>query len=220
MQDNKAIYIMFSSTACGTGRFIRFMTHGFYNHVSVSFDEDLRELYSFARRYRRAPFYGGFVRESGMRYLLKPTPVKVCCINVTDEHYEKIRQKIDFMMQNKENYLYNLASAAIYPFRRKMRVLSAYTCVEFAAHLLDIIGLECSRNKSGFCTIKDLEELLSDRIVFEDIFPEADVEVSWLDDTYNEKLGAIGTLRCTLKTNALLVKRMLIRSDKINIDKG
>ncbi len=213
MQGEKAIYIVFSSTHCGIGGFIRLITGGLYNHVSVSFDADLKELYSFARHYKRAPLYGGFVRESSMRYRIFATPIKVCRIDVGDNEYNEIHSKIDSMINNSDTYIYNLASAIAYPLKRKIHISSAFTCVEFAAYLLNLAGIENSENASGFCSIKNLEKLLEGNVIYEDIFPESELS-DWQNDTYNEHIGVVGAIKNTLKNNARLLKRIIIAPDK------
>ncbi len=213
MQSAKAVYIMFSSTHCGMGSFIRLMTGEFYNHVSVSFDENLSELYSFARIHKRTPLYAGFVHESCMRYRDFSTPVKVCKINLCSDDYEALQCKIDSMMHQKDSYIYNLASAIAYPLKHKISIGSAYTCVEFVSNLLEEIGLASYQNGSGFCSIKNLEALLDDYVIYEDIFPKIS-STDWQDDVFNEPLGVIGAVRCTLRNNARLVKRLLVRSSK------
>ncbi len=213
MKNERAIYIVFSSTHCGVGSFIRFVTGGFYNHVSVSFDENLSELYSFARFYKRVPLYGGFVHESGLRYRVFATPIKVCRVAVSDAEYNKVRSEINSMMDKKDTYIYNLASAAAYPLRRKIQVSNAFTCVEFAAYLLELVGVQNKENDSGFCSIENLEKLLENNVIYEDIFPESEIS-DWNDDVYNEKIGIFGAIKHTVRNNARLVKRMLISRDK------
>ncbi|MGN0978699.1 MAG: hypothetical protein ACI4PH_11640, partial [Faecousia sp.] len=69
MQDNpKYLYVLFSATPYRMGYWIRRVTGEPYNHVAIATEETLRELYAFARKYYRAPFYGGFVREHPSRY--------------------------------------------------------------------------------------------------------------------------------------------------------
>ena len=213
MQSQKSIFIVFSSTRCGVGRFIRFVTGGFYNHVSISFDENLRELYSFARFYRRVPLYAGFVQESGLRYRLFNTPIKVCKVELSDSEYEAVRDRIDSMMNHKDTYIYNLVSAAAFPLRHKIKICSAYTCVEFASHLLDLAGVENCENKSGFCSIKNLENLLANNVIYEDIIPQSEFD-DWQNDVFNEKIGVVGAIKYTLRNNARLVKRILVHSDR------
>lgn len=44
------LYVMVSRTDTGFARLIRRFTGCYYNHAAISFDCDLRQLYSFARR--------------------------------------------------------------------------------------------------------------------------------------------------------------------------
>ena len=62
------VYIVLSATPYRMGRWIRRATGEAYNHVSIATEESLTTLYSFARRYYRTPFHGGFVTETPDRY--------------------------------------------------------------------------------------------------------------------------------------------------------
>ena len=76
----KYIYIVFSATPYKMGSFIRHMLNNRYNHVALSFEEDLSEMYSFSRRHANTPFFGGIVHESFGRYEWNGdfSDIKVC----------------------------------------------------------------------------------------------------------------------------------------------
>ena len=78
------IYVVFSSTPYKIGKTIRMLTGEKYNHVSISLDAELTQMYSFARRYYKTPFYGGFVKESLSRYQLNQNKatIKICKMGV------------------------------------------------------------------------------------------------------------------------------------------
>ena len=50
------LYVMVSRTDTGFARLIRRFTGCYYNHAAISFDCDLRQLYSFARPDPGEPF--------------------------------------------------------------------------------------------------------------------------------------------------------------------
>lgn len=59
----KEIYIVLTQTSTLPSRAIRLYTHEPYAHASIAFDEELMEMYSFARRGIYNPFNAGFIRE-------------------------------------------------------------------------------------------------------------------------------------------------------------
>ena len=60
----KNVYILLTDTGSVLTTMIKHVTTNPYNHVSISFDEDLETLYSFGRKHPNNPFLGGFVKES------------------------------------------------------------------------------------------------------------------------------------------------------------
>lgn len=59
-QNKKKIYIIFSQNNTVLARIIKLITRNEYSHVSLSFDEKCRTMYSFGRKYDSNPFYGIF----------------------------------------------------------------------------------------------------------------------------------------------------------------
>ena len=57
------IYIVLTQTKTYPARAIRLYTQEPYAHASIAFDENLEEMYSFARRGVYNPFNAGFIRE-------------------------------------------------------------------------------------------------------------------------------------------------------------
>ena len=129
------IYIVFSGTVCKMGSFIRAVTHGRYNHMSVALDAELNEMYSFARLKRETPFCGGFVREGAERYRSAPgeasAEVSICRIPTDAAGYARVRARIDEMCRHPGFYVYNMFSAALVPLRKRVDVRDSFTCVEF-----------------------------------------------------------------------------------------
>lgn len=162
----KDIYIVFSATPYKIGKFIRFFTKAKFNHVSVSFDRNLFNAYTFARRYIDAPFFGRFIKDSPARYFYKnqPADVTVCKTEVDDGVFENMKAVCEKMYGENEEYLYNFFSATSYVFGRRVFIDKAFTCVEFAAYILSFADAEI--NKSGFYTVDGLFEVFKDRTVY------------------------------------------------------
>ncbi len=154
------------------GRFLRFFTGGKYNHVSVSSNRELTELYSFARRYRCAPLVGGFVKENPTRFSFddKRTEIMICEIPVSSERKSALMDRFAEMKREREKYIYNFFSAAAVPIRREIRVKDAYTCVEFAVQMLALVGYTLKGR--SYVGLDDLMGLLEKYKIYEGDFPE------------------------------------------------
>lgn len=166
------VYIVFSATPYRMGRFIRKFTGETYNHASIALDEELTQLYGFARRYYRTPFYGGFVKESLSRYLVneKATDIRVCRLPVSTEQYLALAQLLTGMYQERDRYLYNHLSAALAIFRYPAKVKDAYTCIEFCVRVLHDAGFDLDPQK--YYTVGQVESLLRPYAVYTGPMPQ------------------------------------------------
>ena len=68
-ETNYHLNIVASRTPSFLVQIIRLATKFKHNHVSISLNDDLVPLFSFARYNYNSPFHGGFVEESWLRYL-------------------------------------------------------------------------------------------------------------------------------------------------------
>ena len=160
------VYIVFSSTPYRIGKFIRRFTGETYNHVSISLDRELTQMYSFARRFYRTPFFGGFVRESRARYHLNgvPSQIKICSLSVSREDYEQLAERLAAMYERREHYLYNHLSVLTIPFHRLFLLKDAYVCSEFVAGQLQQLGMPL--NAKQYYSVGTLEKLLEDKVIY------------------------------------------------------
>lgn len=171
MEDQKYIYVLFSATPYRMGSMIRFVTGEPYNHVAIALEEDLSELYAFARRYYHTPFYGGFVTEYPYRYHHNgaTAQVRICRIPVTEAQLDALRQRVQTMDAQSHRYLYNHLSALTAPIHRKVNVRDAYTCAEFVVSVLSSLRLDFDIRR--FYTIGDIAEKLTPYHIYSGEFP-------------------------------------------------
>lgn len=162
----ESVYIVFSSTPYKIGKLIRRFTGESYNHVSISLDKELTRMYSFARRFYRTPFYGGFVKESRARYHLKgvPSQIKICRLAVSDEDHDALAKRLQVMYDRRDQYLYNHLSVVTIPFHRLVPLKDAYVCTEFVAGQLHQLGMPVDHKK--YYSVGTLEKLLEDSVVY------------------------------------------------------
>lgn len=133
------IYIIASQTGTIPSRLIRRVTGARFNHASISLDERLDEMYSFARRHPYNPVWGGYVKEhplTGTFARFPQTQAQIISVNVTQEQHDEIRRYLEQMYAEKNVYHYNYAGlflgALRIPFQRK----NHYYCSEFVRDVL------------------------------------------------------------------------------------
>ena len=177
------LYVVFSATPYKMGRAIRILTGEPYNHVSVCLNETLEPMYGFARRFRRTPFYGGFVKESLSRYHIngKASKICVCRLEISQESYDCVSKRLEDMTEHQQQYLYNHLSAIMAPLHKTVKVRDSYLCVEFVIDILRSVGFKVSADQ--YYTVGKLEQLLQPYRIYTGIIPEAkEYDAAYFDD--------------------------------------
>lgn len=171
--DPVCLYVVFSSTPYKMGRFIRFVTRASLNHVAISLDPELKEMYSFARRYRNTPLFGGFVRESYGRYRNRDrlAQVRICALPISPEKLAEVRVMLGRMETSADRYPYNLLSALIHPLRLRVRLPNCYTCVEFVSDFLREMQISDRVLPNHNYSVGELYRLLREHTVYRGDFP-------------------------------------------------
>ena len=130
------IYIVLTDTGSMLTKAIKLYTKNPYNHVSISFNEDLTEIYSFGRKIPNNPFIGGLVKENLNSQIFKEAGCAIYSYEVTEQQYNQMLHKVREMESEKNLYRYNfiglLAAMAHLEIPRKY----AYFCSQFVAMVL------------------------------------------------------------------------------------
>lgn len=133
------VYILLTDTGSLFTRVIKQVTRNPYNHVSISFEEDLHILYSFGRRQPNNPFFGGFVEESiysGTFKRFENTTCMVLKFTVEDDEYNLLKSNVKKFVSNMDGYNYNLIGLIGAAFNIKVPRRNSYFCSEFVAELM------------------------------------------------------------------------------------
>lgn len=168
-QSNKDIYIIISHTPSVVSRIIRKFTHTPYNHVSVSLDAELNHMFSFGRRYKYFPWYGGFVRESldsGTMGRFTETEAIVLTMNIEEDVYDDIRTKLEDMLEHKYAYRYDTLGLLAAIFGKCLKRDKHYYCSAFVRELLVESGIEDDDNFKEIVRPLDFMNLPDTREVF------------------------------------------------------
>lgn len=204
--ENKNLYVVFSATPLKMGSMIRTVTGEKYNHISLSFDPELKTMYSFARRYKKAALYGGLVRETPARYRNsgKTADIFVCALPITQEQCREIKGRIREMLSHPQGCHYNMFSAATSIISRRVFIKNCYTCVEFIAHILSHILPEI--NENGFYSVEDIRQIIKDYEIYSGKFPDAQGSC---DPDYEREVSLPDLFYYTVKGEVELVKAIL-----------
>lgn len=193
------------------GTLIRKFTGEKYNHVSLSLDEHLRILYSFARKYSNTPFYGGFVKETARRfkYKNKSSTIKICAVPVDKAQKSALCSYLFERNRNSNKYLYNMISAIFTPIHKKIKIDNAYTCIEFVVDALVECGISEEINKENFYSLSDLQEKYNMYTVYEGAFLNHEAEAQNSTDNFLMKKNFAIRTYITLGANIQLIQLLL-----------
>ena len=108
-----------------------------YIHVSLSFDEDLKEVYSFGRHNPRWAFPCGFSQEDLNRVtkVFKNVVCQVYALPLTNEEYKKLKKEVMKYKNNKEKYHYNIVGLIPIQFNKVYHRDNHYVCSQFVGKL-------------------------------------------------------------------------------------
>ena len=155
-ETNYHLNIVASRTPSFLGQIIRLATKFKHNHVSISLNDDLVPLFSFARYNYNSPFHGGFVEESWLRYLYRDNDISVSIysISINKHQYNKIEDILKNIKLN--GCRYDMLSI----ITKKTSSREGYTCLTFVEKILIEIGV-VEKNRV-ISSIQELEELLKE----------------------------------------------------------
>lgn len=151
-ENEREIYIMLSQTRTYFARLIKLYTREPYAHASIAFDEDLEEMYSFARLRPKNPFITGFVEEDindGVFGSCVETTCSVYSLKVTQEQYDKLKSEVEIFKKNREKYSYNFLGIVGVMIHKPVNSENRYFCSQFVAYLLEKSGIHLFNKSCG-----------------------------------------------------------------------
>ena len=139
MTDTKSLFIVVSQTNTLTSRIIQFYTRAPFNHISLSLDENLDRMYSFARRNPPRAFPSGFMQESMEKSLfgmMDYVPCQIYKLNVSDNQYNSVMRIIDEFNKISDDYKFNVLGFVSMILKLKLRRAKRFMCSQFVAYVL------------------------------------------------------------------------------------
>ena len=140
-----------AQTGTGPARFFRFITKKPFNHVSLSGDVTLSEMYSFCRTYRPVPLPATFNKEivgKGTLGQFGYIPCEIYRIPVTKEQKSEYNRIIRHFVDNRNIYSYNILGLLAVYMNIEWKRKKNFVCSQFVAYTLDKIGVPLEKS---FC---------------------------------------------------------------------
>lgn len=165
MMNQAYVYILLTDTGTLFTRSIKKYTKAPYNHVSLSFDSDLMELYSFGRKKPSNPLNGGFVKEDVEFGTYRNYPNTTCVIYklpVTEREVEKMRRIVGVFQKKEKKWFYNLLGVLGVSINEPVEIDSTYFCSQFVSDVLHRSGIKLWDKLPSLVTPDDFRK--SDRL--------------------------------------------------------
>lgn len=165
--DHVNIYFIFTDTGTNLSKIIKHCTKESLNHVSLAFDSDLTEVYSFGRRYPKNPFSGGFVREDIRSEFLRDSNCAIYSFQISKKECESILTNIKEIEAKQNDYRYNFLGLIGVLFRIKIKRKRAFFCSEFVATMLrNAHSIKLSK-PNYFITPSDIRTQLGMKLIYQ-----------------------------------------------------
>ncbi len=148
------IYLIVAQTGTRPARFFKFFTKKPYNHVSLSGDITLSEMYSFCRTYRSLPLPATFNKEivgEGTLGKFGNIPCEIYSIPVTPEQKAEYQRVIRHFVDNRNIYSYNLLGLLAVYLNIEWNRKKSFVCSQFVAYTMERIGIQLEK---PFCLYK------------------------------------------------------------------
>lgn len=135
----RSLYILLTRSQTIASRIIYVFTRARFTHSSLSFGEELHQLYSFGRTYAHLPLPAGYRVESLRKGFYKNNshiPCALYAFHVSDESYEAARSYIADMEASGVDYRYNIIGLLLCSLGITHKRRNKYFCSEFIAEVL------------------------------------------------------------------------------------
>lgn len=158
MVTERYVYIMLSDTGTLFSNLIKSYTKAPYNHASLSFDPELKQMYSFGRKHPNNPLYGGFVKEdifTGTYSKYKDTTCVIYKLPVTEREMKKMTRILAVFIRNDNKFLYNFLGVMGISLNEPVEFSNSYFCSQFVAEVLNRSGIKLWNKLAALVTPDD-----------------------------------------------------------------
>ncbi|WP_067728379.1 hypothetical protein [Oceanobacillus damuensis] len=165
----RTIYFLFTDTGSYLSKAINYYTKKSLNHVSIGFDPQLKELYSFGRKQPKNPFIGGFINEDVESEFLKKSSCEIYSFSVSNKDYQSIITNIKEIEARKKQYKYNFIGLFGVMLDIEIERKSALFCSQFVATVLRGLDKFQFEKPACFITPEDIRNYPGMQLVYRGI---------------------------------------------------
>ncbi|MUG47479.1 hypothetical protein [Paenibacillus woosongensis] len=166
MNNDTQIYILLSNPRTIVTKLIGLYTRAKYNHASIAFDSELREVYSFGRKHPLIPVFGGFVKENIHSGVFEKATCAVYSCRVNKTTYERMRSYVRQFEENDELYSYNFLGILGIILNMELGGENSYFCSQFVSTVFQQGGVHLVNKSAALTTPADLESCSHLELIF------------------------------------------------------
>lgn len=147
IEGSRKIYILLTDTKTAVSKISKMITKQPYNHVSVAFDDQLTEVYSYAIKTTTNGLRGGLMREGDD---LKGSDYSLYSVSITDEVFDKIKFRVHELSSQVNDTSYNYLGLINAIWRKDIFLVEdskRMICSQFVVELLRSSGVDIFKNK-------------------------------------------------------------------------
>ncbi|MCR1951291.1 hypothetical protein NSA50_09540 [Clostridium sp. DSM 100503] len=167
---SKEVYLIFSNTGTFLSRCIKFYSRDPYVHISLSFDDSFKKMYSFGRIFPNNPFIGGFVVENlydGVYKKFRKSTCLIYKIYIDDTEFILLKREVEKFLKDQKKYRYNIIGLFGVVINRPMSLKNSYFCSEFISYLLIKSNIYKTDKKPGLIKPSDLLNIELKEFIYE-----------------------------------------------------
>lgn len=187
------IYLLLTDTGTVLNTAIKKYTRKPYNHASLALDNQLTQVYSFARKNVYNPFFGGFVREDVTAHVLNEAFCELYSLEVTPLQYKQLQFMMSQFEKDKDQYKYNFLGLLAIVLHRDFNRDNAYFCSQFVAHALKEADIQLHDKAPHLTTPDDFRQLEQVELIYEGTVQEYLVKENPMFD-FSREAGLTRTL--------------------------
>ncbi|WP_019640065.1 hypothetical protein [Paenibacillus fonticola] len=166
MNKDTQIYILLSNPRTIVTKMIGLYTRAPYNHASIAFDSELREVYSFGRKHPLIPVFGGFVKENIHSGVFEKATCAIYSCSVSKETYERMRTYVRQFEENDELYSYNFLGILGIILNMELGKENSYFCSQFVSSVFKQGGVDLVNKSAALTTPADLQSCTHLELIF------------------------------------------------------
>lgn len=158
---------MYSQTL--PSKLVKFFTKYQYSHIGICLNKNCDEIYSFGRRDLNDFFNGGFIIENRTGKFFAKFSQTICRIyelEISEEQYLGIKEKLDYMDKNKKLYKYDFVGIFFRLFNIPISFKNSYVCSQFVAELLEEFNIYKFDKNTCFVKPIDFEKIKGSKEIY------------------------------------------------------